>query len=345
MTASITGKNGSVLVICLMVLSILGVLSLWAGKVASLNRMTAFNHVRQLQSHYLAEAGIDLSLAAIRENPLWRGDTPGITPTGKGAFDLKGVTGSYEITVYDATDDGNGEWDSRLPGGILTLFSEGSCFEAYQSISCKIKLSPSTEKSVVSPRIAVLSAGDITVAGGTPALVGLDELGREDISMIRQNTVLPEMNQTALKAMADGVYRVLDDEAFDESLSKRITFWRDSPADTQPYITWVTGDMILTGEKTLYGIFLVEGDRVSFSGEIRLHGVLFAPNALEVKIPGEGSFGSPSIRGQVVTGAGGVKSTGSEIGVQLVGEYVEAFSDVGGAPVEVSLIPGSWHRP
>jgi hypothetical protein len=210
---------------------------------------------------------------------------------------------------------------------------------------CKIKLSSSTEKAVASPRIAVLSAGDITVAGGTPALLGLDELGREDISMVRGNTVLPKMNQTALKAMADGVYRLLDDEAFDAPLSGRSSFWRDSPADTQPFITWVAGDMILTGNKELYGIFWVEGDRVSLSGEVRLHGVLFAPNALEVKIPGEGALGSPSIRGQVVTGAGGVKSAGSEIGVQLVGEYVEAFSDVGGAPVVASFIPGSWHRP
>lgn len=345
MKTSITGKNGSILVICLMVLAILGVLSLWAGKIASLNRKTAFNHVRQLQSHYLAEAGIDLSLAAIREDPLWRGDDPEMAPSGKGALDLNGVTGSYAITICDATDDGNGEWDARLPGGILTLFSEGACAEAYQSVSCRIKLSPSTEKAIVSPRIAVLSAGEITVAGETPALVGLDELGCEDVSMIRENTVLPEINQTTLKVMADGAYDVLDDEAFDEHLSGRKTFWRDSPADSQPYITWVIGDMILTGKKALYGIFFVEGERVSLSGEVSLFGVLFAPNAQSVTIPGEGSSGSPSIKGQVVAGTGGVESSGSGMGVQLVGAYVDAFNDVGGGSVEVSIIPGSWHRP
>ena len=203
MAAPITGKNGSVLVLCLMVLAVLGVLCLWAVKVASLNFKTACNHVRQLQSLYLAEAGIDLALAAIRKNPLWRGDDPGLTPATKGTLDLKGVKGTYAITIYDATGDGNGIWDSRLPGGMLTLFSEGACAEAYQSVSCRIKLSPSTEKTDVSPKIAVISAGDITVSGGTPALAGLDELGRDDISMIRGNTVLPRMNQTAFKVMAD----------------------------------------------------------------------------------------------------------------------------------------------
>ncbi|MFH0731198.1 MAG: hypothetical protein V2B19_33245 [Pseudomonadota bacterium] len=345
MNAPMAGKTGSVLVICLMVLAILGVLSLWAGKVASLNRKTAINHVRQLQSLYLAEAGIDLSLAAIRENPLWRGNDSSMAPSGKGTLDLKGATGFYAITIYDATDDGNGKWDSQLPGGILTLFSEGTFAEAYQSLSCRIKLFPSAEKTGSSPKIALISAGDITVAGGAPAPAGLDELGREDISMIRGNTDLPKIHQETLKAMADEAFSTLDDEAFDIRLSAHNAFWRDSPADTCPHITRVVGDMILSGNKTLYGIFFVEGDRVSLSGEVRLHGVLFAPNAHSVTIPGEDDTGSPSIMGQVIVGAGGVESAGGQMGVRLVGEYVDAFSDVAGASVEVSLIPGSWHRP
>jgi hypothetical protein len=345
MGAFVTSRKGSVLVLCLMVLAVLSVFCLWAGKIASLNQKTAFNHVRQLQSLYLAEAGIDLSLAAIRENPLWRGDDPAMAPAVRGTLDLKGVKGTYSITICDATDDGNGKWDSRLPGGMLILLSEGACAEAYQSLSCRIKLSPSTEKTDVSPRIAVISAGDITVAGGTQAISGLDEGGHENITMIRGNTVFPKMNAAALKAMADEIVGMLDDEVFPECLSTRNTFWRDSPADKRPYITCVTRDMILSGDKTLYGIFFVEGDRVSLSGEVRLNGVLYAPNAQEVTIPGEDGFGSPSIRGQVVAGAGGVKSTGGAMGVRLVGEYVEAFSDVGGAPVVVSIVPGSWHRP
>jgi hypothetical protein len=345
MTTRKIGRDGSVLVLCLMVLAVLGVCCLWAEKVASLNRKTAFNHVRQFQSLYLAEAGIDVALAAIRDNPLWRGDDPGLAPPGKGTLDLNGVTGTYAITVYDATDDGSGKWDSQLPGGILTLFSEGSRAEAYQSVSCRIKLSPLTEKAAVSPRIAVLSSGDITVSGGAPALAALDELGHENIAMIRGNVDLPRMNQVTLKAVADEAFGVLDDAAFVRRLSARKTFWRDSPADTYPYVTYVAGGMILSGDKVLYGIFFVEGDRVSLSGDVRLHGVLFAPNAGDVVIPGEDSSGSPSIKGQVVAGARGVKSAGGQVGVQLVGEYVDAFSDVGGASVEVSIIPGSWHRP
>lgn len=345
MAAFMTRRNGSVLVLCLMVLAVLSVLCLWAGKVASLNRMTAFNHVRQLQSLYLAEAGIDSALAAIRENPLWRGEFPGMAPGGRGMLDLNGLKGSYAITVYDATDDGSGKWDSRLPGGMLILYSEGACAEAYQSLSCRIKLSPCGAKTVISPRIAVISAGDITVSGGTPALAGLDELGREDISMIRGNADLPVMNQAALKALADEVFGRLDDATFTKPLSARNAFWRDSPADSKPYITCVTGDMILSGDKVLYGIFFIEGDRVRLSGNVRLNGILFAPNAREVVVPGEVGPGFPSIRGQVIAGSGGVKSAGGQMGVQLVGEYVDGFSDVGGACVEAAIVPGSWHRP
>lgn len=340
-----TRRNGSVLVLCLMALAVLSVLCLWAGKVASLNRMTAVNHVRQLQSLYLAEAGIDSALAAIRENPLWRGEFPGLAPGSKGMLDLKGLSGSYAITIYDATDDGSGVWDSSLPGGILILYSEGACAEAYQSLSCRIKLSPCGARTVISPRIAVISAGDITVSGGTPAVTALDELGREDISMIRGNADLPVMNQAALKSLADEVFGWLDDAGFTKPLSARNAFWRDSPADTRPYITCVTGDMILSGDKVLHGIFFVEGGRVSLSGNVRLNGILFAPNAREVVVPGETASGSPSIRGQVIAGTGGVKSAGGQMGVQFVGEYVEAFSDAGGASVAAVIVPGSWHRP
>jgi hypothetical protein len=345
MTTRINGKEGSVLVLCLMVLAVLGVCCLWAEKVASLNRKTAFNHVRQLQSLYLAEAGIDMALSAIRENPLWRGETPGVVPAMNGMLDLNGVTGNYTITLYDATDDGNGIWDPRLAGGRITLFSEGSCQESYQSISCGVELSPSTEKTGMSPRIAIVTGGDITVSGGSSALAALDELGREDAAMIRGNAELPTMNPVTLKAMADAVFDLLDDRTFEERRPAQTAFWRDSLADSAPYITCISGDMMLTGDKALYGIYLVEGERVALTGAVRLCGVLYAPNAREVTIPGEDDSGFPSIRGQVIA-AGDVKSTGGQMGVQLVGEYVEAFSDTAGSPsVTVSILPGSWHRP
>lgn len=345
MRAAKTGNNGSVLVLCLMVLVVLSVFCLWAEKVASLNRMTAFNHVRQLQSLYLAEAGIDSALAAIRENLLWRGTTPGEAPATKGMLDLRGVTGSYTITLFDATDDGNGIWDPRLPGGMITVLAEGRCREAYQSLSCRIKLSPSLQKIGTSPGIAIIAAGDITVSGGSPGLTGRDELGREDAAMIRKHAQLPKMNPVVLKAMADAMFDLLDDRTFDERCPAQKEFWRDSPADTAPYITCISGDMILTGPKALYGIYFVEGDRVSLSGEVRFCGVLYAPNAREVRIPGQDDSGFPSIRGQVFT-AGDVKSAGGEMGVQLVGEYVEAFSEAAGSSsVAVSILPGSWHRP
>lgn len=347
MADRITPKHGSVLVICLMVLVVLCVLCLWSQKLASINRKTAFNHVGQLQAYYLAEAGFDLAMEAIRENPLWRGNDTGDALPAKGTISLDGMAGYYAVTVYDATDDENGKWDSNLQGGMLTIMSEGFRDEFYQVFSCNIRLTPSLKKVAASPRIAIISAGEVTVSGGKAALTGLNELGQDDPFMIQKNTPLPKVNQIALKAMADVVFVNLDDAAFDARLSARDSFWRDPLEKTVPYVIWISGDLTLSQNRVLYGIVFVEGERAILTGEAHIDGIIYSPNAKETLIPGQkdGGFGVPSVKGQVITGIGGVKSTSAAIGVQLDCQYVEALNNMQGEILEAAIVSGSWHRP
>lgn len=341
--ARMTTARGSVLIICLMTLTVLGVVGLWAYKISALNRQTAYNQVRQHQAFYLAEAGVALALAALRGNCLWRGDDPGITATAQGELVLGGLTGTYGVTIFDATDDHNGNWDSQLPGGMLRLVSEGRCQTAYQALSCRVTLSPVVGSGANSPPIALVSAGPVSLAGGTPATMGYDEYGHAAMGMVQAHTALPPVNHTALKALADHAVATLDNETFDDLLSGCTGFYRDSPADTHAWITWVSGDLILSGSRRLYGIVFVEGERVALSGAAAIHGVLYAPHAREVLIPDAGSPGHQPVMGQLLAGPGGVRTTGTGMGVQLVGEYVDLFNEAGGASLDVSVVPGSWH--
>lgn len=339
-------QSGSVLVICLMLLGILGITTLWVLKVIHLDRLTANNQVRQVQAFYLAEAGMGKAVAAIRENPLWRGEAAGTGPTDFGELSFSGYKGTYSVTVLDATDDGSGRWEPALPGGVVRIFTEGRVLSSYQSLSCDVRLSPSPAHTANSPKIAVISSGDITLPDSSYPVVGFDERGQPDAAMVQANTVLPQISRTALKAMADDAVDDLDDALVKARFLSRNRFWRDGPADTRPYVVWIRGDLDVSEDLRLNGIFFVEGRRVSIAGDATLHGILYAPDAQDVTLP-ERDPSSPDlpIKGQVLAGNGGVRCAGDCAGVQLVGEYVDAFNDVGGGVVEVSIIPGTRHRP
>jgi hypothetical protein len=345
MSIRIRNETASVLVLCLLVFTLLVILSFWALTIASLNRKSSVNHSRQIQAHYLAEGAIDLALSAIRENPLWRGIDPKRFPSAFGEIDLNGIVGNYAVTVSDGVDDGKGRWDPHLPGGVLSLFAEGSCAEAYQSLSCWISFTPSIEKTCESPKIAVITSGDIFIAGGVAQPTALDSLGQEDAAMIQTNKALPPFNQTAFMVMADKVIGLLDDEEFDQLLSDRKSFWNESTPAARPFITYVSGDMVLSEKKTLYGIFFVEGEKIVLSDKVRVIGIVYAPNAKSLTLPECADPFLPPIKGQVIAGPGEIHCSGFRMGVQLVDEYVESFSDIGGASLTTSIVPGSWHRP
>jgi hypothetical protein len=301
--------------------------------------------VQQVQAAYLAEAGIAVSKAALQADPLWRGGDPLVPPASGGTLQWGSLRGMYQITVYDATDDGNGRWDNRLPGGMLRIVSEGTSGSAYQALSCAFLLTPVSGLSANSPAKALVSSGNVTVTGGTVPVLGYDPIGSPTPDMVLAHAALPVISQEALAAQADLVLDALDNDVFDASLAARHGFWRDSPADTVPYIIRVRGDVTLSGNRRLFGIVWVAGSQVSLSAPAGLVGVLYAPHALWVRVPQAAGPPDPQpVMGQVLAG-GAVQGTGGTLGVQLVPEYVEAFNEAAASRLDVAMVPGSWHRP
>ncbi|MCF8126438.1 MAG: pilus assembly PilX N-terminal domain-containing protein [Desulfotignum sp.] len=335
-------QNGSALVICLLSLAVMSALGTGALLVSTTNQTIAGNYRKQSQAFYVAEAGLQMAMAAIKNDITWRGDTT--SSTSEGNMIIGSITASYTVTTYDASDDGNGIYEPLLPGGYLKLVSEGVFVDSTQTVESIVSFSPDGSSTANSPDKAVITSGDNT-GSGSHVVNGYDDDGNVDPTMVDTYTTLPTVNQNALKTFADFSFSSLGNGEVDGDLSGQSDFWKDAPDNTQPYIVHVSGNLNISGNRHVYGIIFVEGSSVVLSGSVRIHGVVYAPNAtVTTTINGGGSPGDQPVMGQVISGAGGVHASGNHADVQLVKDYVDAFNNFGGADVNVDTAPGTWRQ-
>jgi len=94
---------------------------------------------------------------------------------------------------------------------------------------------------------------------------------------------------------------------------------------TTPNVTWVQNDLRVLGGRTVYGIFVVDGN-IRLNGTARVDGVLYMRNDFDVV--GTGGGGPP---GSIVTGGivanGAVNGTGNHITVRYHSEYMGKFGE------------------
>jgi hypothetical protein len=331
-------KEGSALIICLLSLAVISAIGISTLSVSTTNQTIVGNYKKQSQAFYVAEAGLHFAAASIKKNIAWRGAT---NPTSTGNMIIRGVTATYTVQMYDGTDDGQGTYNTQIPGGHIKLVSTGVFSDSTQTVESIVKLTPDPGFNANSPYAAVITTGGNT-GSGSHVVNGYNNDGNQDPNMVLINQPsLPTVNQDALKAFADFVFPGnLTDEIDGVS-----SFWKDHPVDTKPYIINVKGNLDIGGNKDLYGIIFVEGTTVTLSGAVRIHGVIYAPNAtVQTTINGGGSPGDQPVMGQVICGTGGVNAAGNHADVQLVKDYVDAFNNYGGAVVNVSPVAGSWRQ-
>ena len=336
-------QNGSALIICLLSLAVMSALGTAALLVSTTNQTIAGNYRKQTQAFYVAEAGLEFALAAIKNDMTWRGNTTSSTTIGD--MVIGSVTASYTVTTHDASNDGYGIYNPLIPVGYIKLVSEGVFMDSTQTVETMVSISPDHNSIINDSRYkAVITSGGNT-GSGIHVVNGYDDDGNEASDMVETYTTLPTVNQDALKTFADYSFSYLDNTEVDVSLSGQTDFWKDPPTNTQPYIIHVSGNLYIGGSRDVYGIVFVEGSSVVLSGSVRIHGVIYAPNAtVTTTINGGGSPGDQPVMGQVISGTGGVHAAGNHADVQLVKEYVDAFNNIGGPIVIVNPVPGSWRQ-
>jgi hypothetical protein len=334
----LNNENGAALIVCLLTLAVISALGAAALVVSATNQRIAGNYRRQAQAFYAAEAGLQRGLAAMRADITWRGN---ITRTvSEESMETGGTAARFSVTTHDARDDGRGVYDPVIQGGLIRLVSEGFFLDSSQVVAVLVQMSPDENSRAGSPFKAVVTAGGNSGAG-FDTVNGFDEHGNPDTGMVLDHHALPAVNQEALKMFAD----VLVQGDLVDDTPGLTGFWKDPPDNTRPHIVHVSGNLRMSGDRQLYGIIFVEGTSVFLDGAVRVHGVIYAPNATAATVINTaGSPNEMSVMGQVFSGEGGVAAAGSHANVQLVKEYVDAFNNFGGARVRVSEVPGSWRQ-
>ncbi|MBW2367673.1 MAG: pilus assembly PilX N-terminal domain-containing protein [Deltaproteobacteria bacterium] len=338
-----TDERGMALVLCLMIMSTLLMIGVAAHSLSHLNQKIVFNYTKQLQAFYMAEAGLELAMVQLKQDPLWRGDDVDGPGTFAGQMDLGIALGDYRVVISDRIDDGQGLYDDTLPASVVGLAITGTARDATAQLGCLVSVSAAVGPPADSPRKAVVTAGPVTGNGGQP-IRGIDDQGRPGDRMIDADAGMPTVNLGSLAAMASGFFPSLDNQQADQALAGQTSFWRDPPTNTVPNIIHVKGDLSLSGDRMLGGIIFVEGERVSLSGDARINGVIYAPNAISFVIDVAGDSMQPVVTGQIIAGAGGIQVIGTSPVVQLVGEYVDAFNEAAGPQVEIEMVAGSWQQ-
>jgi hypothetical protein len=92
-----------------------------------------------------------------------------------------------------------------------------------------------------------------------------------------------------------------------------------------PSVTYVGGTLTVKGGRTVYGIFVADGD-IILEGSSRVHGVLYLRNPNNVIIHGGGNPTESSETGGIIAN-GDVDGTGNHITVHFNSEYMGMFGN------------------
>jgi len=342
----VDNEQGFALVLCLIVIAVLSLVGASAVLVSTTNQNIVQNYTKQTQAFNATEGGIQSVYAQIKNDILYRGDEVVNPHTSSAFLSLGDRAGSYAVTISDGLDDNLGLYDPLLPTGVIKLQSTGTLWDSTQNIEVFVELTPDPAVTVDIDKKAVITSGDNTGSG--PHVVnGYDEFGNLDTTnQVETFAVLPDINQDALKALADFSFDSFGNgEAAVMDAAGVVDFWKNPPTNTKPWITHIKGNLNVTGNRTLYGVFFIEGTTVDLRGTVRVHGILYAPNAtVHTEIHGGGSPWDQPVMGQVVCGTGGVVANGNHADVQLVPEYVDALKNLGGDTMLVEFMQGTWKQ-
>lgn len=90
-----------------------------------------------------------------------------------------------------------------------------------------------------------------------------------------------------------------------------------------PNVTYVTGNLRVAKDRTIYGIYVVDGD-VTFQKKGKIKGILYLPNAATQISNGSSHIGDSNVEGGIVTW-GAVNGNGYQISVKHSAEYWNKF--------------------
>ncbi len=230
----------------------------------------------------------------------------GLSRIGLGAIDESTPLTIGSCTVTLDTSEVSGSSDI-----ILTIMATAGNTER----GIQIQVTPGT--GLVDK--AIYTTGEVFNVSGK------DSLGNPDPTrVVTQADSVPSINEDSLLAISQA-------QGLDTTTASFVpptgypagSFYQ--PDGVTPNIIYVTGDMVVGGGITVWGIYVVTGN-VTVHGSARINGVLYLPNETSTLITGGGNPSQSTITGGIIS-HGNITGTGNHISVKHNPEYMRAFCD------------------
>lgn len=244
--------------------------------------------IQAVQAEYAANGGAYYGLMSMANDTLDESSTLSIGHADV-TLDTTSVVGSAEVLLYVTATVG--DIQSRL----------------------RLRVSPGTG----------LVDKAIYTTGHVFNVTGKDSTGTNDPSrVVTQAPSVPAIDEAALAAMSTPQGHDQFDALFTPSNGYPDgSFYR--PDGVTPNVTHVMNDFKVKGGRTIYGIFVVEGD-VVLNGSARIEGVVYLPNPTSTIITGGGDPGESSITGGLIS-HGNIQGFGNHISVKHWPEFMGVF--------------------
>lgn len=288
MTASIRNQQGGVsIAFVFFMILIFSTLGYVSYSIMAVDTRMAVQYTTGHQAQYLAEAGVEYGVKLI----------------------FNGQRAPYSESV--STDGGTFDIEVSDQDSVLRLFSAGAVGGAAKQVEVLLLFNPPIGD------YALFATGDVT------NVESLDESGDPDSSLLVQNAAsLPEIDTDALIDLATSQGHVYSSNFEPASGYPNYNFYYSG---TTPNVTYVQGELKVKGGRTVYGIFVVDGD-IYLEGSSRVHGVLYMTKTNNIVIHGGGSPTQSSVTGGIVAN-GDVDGTGNHITVHYSSEYMKKFEE------------------
>lgn len=262
-------------------------------------------YYEKMISRNIAISGARIAMSKYFQDPAWRA---GIAST---SFE----NGDFSVTVTDSVSK-------------VRIASTGNYHTAQKTIQVLVSVRPPLED------IAISAAGSVT------NIIVLDQNGIPDTTLMIENQTLYKMDDQAL----------IDEATTQSHVETASTFM---PADDYPNpdfyhsglipnVTHVQGDLQVNDSRTIYGIFVVEGN-VLMVGSAQIVGVLYLKSSTSIATHGHGGGGSGSIVTGGILSNGDIDGTGNHIQVTHNPEYMQKFTEYG-EDTDSKLMVESWQE-
>ena len=230
-----------------------------------------------------------------------------------------------ELAIKDLLNDGTGELTNlSIAGTTVNATPTGDSLltivASLNGISTGIEAYFDIDTTILDD-VAIYSTGEVDNVNP------LDSLRNVDPDLMVENAdSIPTIQYADLINLANAQGQVQTSSTFKPSNGYPNGNFYYSPG--VPNVTHVQGNMQVNGGRTIYGIFVVEGNSVIegvvMNGSARLEGVLYLPNSSS-RFNGGGSPAESSVTGGIIVN-GDIDGNGSHVTVQHEPEYMRIFS-------------------